>query len=111
MSDPRSQYHGCLADSRGEVLRFDPDNGPTPQTGGRAVQLTFKALPHHSAQTQGAKGNTPIHIKNEHELGRLYLQEYYRKEVDCSISKVDLGGLIRVLKGASCFSSKTQTIY
>ena len=110
VSNPRSKFHGCLADSKGEVLRFDPDNGPTPQAGGKAVQLTFKALPHHSAQTNGAKGNTPIQIKNEHELSRLYLQEFYRKELDCNISKVDPGGLIRVLKGASCFSSNLQAL-
>ena len=35
--------NGYLVDSRGDLLRFDPDNQPTPPNG-RGIQLCFKVL-------------------------------------------------------------------
>ena len=110
MTKPNPETKGCLADKKGEVLKFDPNNEPTPQNGGRSVQLNFKSLPHHSAQIKGAKGNKPIPIRDEHELSRLYLQEYYKDELDCAISKVDPGGILRVIKNASCFPDNVRKL-
>ena len=110
MTKPNPDIKGCLADKKGEVLKFDPNNEPTPQNGGKSVQLNFKSLPHHSAQIKGAKGNKPIPIRDEHELSRLYLQEYYKDELDCAISKVDPGGILRVIKNASCFPDNVRKL-
>ena len=99
----KQDIDNCLADKKGEVLKFDPNNEPTPQKGGTSVQLNFKSLPHHFEQTKGAKGNIPIPINNEHELSRLYLQDYYKKDKDCSIRRIDPGGLLLLIKNASCF--------
>ena len=108
VNNPKSEFNDCLADKNGEVLRFDPDNSPTPQQGGKSVQLMFKALPHHSARTKGGKQNKPIPVANEHELSRLFLQDFYSKELDCNINTIDPGGIFRVLKGASCFPDETK---
>ena len=104
VNDTSSKFHGCLASSDGKELRFDPNNEPAPPNG-CGVQLCFKALPHYNSQTNGEKKNLPIPVNDEHELSRLYLQEFYNKEQDCSISKLDPGAIFRILKGASCFRS------
>ena len=110
VTKPNPEIKGCLADKKGEVLKFDPNNEPTPQNGGNSVQLNFKSLPHHSAQIKGAKGNKPIPVRDEHELSRLYLQEFYKDEQDCAISKVDPGGILRVIKNASCFPDNVRKL-
>ena len=108
INDKSSEFDGCLADSKGTVLRFDPENEATPQKGGRGVQLCFKALPQHQVQTNGANKNIPIPVTSEHELSRIYLQEFYSKEQDCSINQLDPGAIFRILKGASCFSAQIK---
>ena len=108
INDKSSEFDGCLADSKGTVLRFDPENEATPQKGGRGVQLCFKALPHYQVQTNGANKNIPIPVTSEHELSRIYLQEFYSKEQDCSINQLDPGAIFRILKGASCFSAQIK---
>ena len=107
VNDTSSKFHGCLASSAGKELRFDPNNDPVPPNG-CGVQLCFKALPHYNSQTNGEKKNLPILVKDEHELSRLYLQEFYNKEQDCSISQLDPGAIFRILKGASCFSAQIK---
>ena len=104
VNDTTSKFHGCLASSDGKELKFDPNNEPTPPNG-RGVQLCFKALPHYSSHTNGEKKNLPIPVNDEHELSRLYIQEFYNKEQDCSISKLDPGAIFKILKSASCFAS------
>ena len=91
------------------MLRFDPENEATPQKGGRGVQLCFKALPHYEVQTNGSNKNIPILVKSEHELSRIYLQEFYSKEKDCSINQLDPGAIFRIFKGASCFSAQIKS--
>ena len=55
-----------LKDSKGELLRFDPDNQPAPPEGA-GVQLCFKALPRHASRK-----NTPIPINNVDEFAILF---------------------------------------
>ena len=38
----------CLSDSKGEPLRFTPENQPTPPRGD-GTQLCYRALPHYEA--------------------------------------------------------------
>ena len=87
---------GFLLDSRGERLRFDPDNQPTPPQG-RGVQLSFKTLPHH-----GTRANTPVPVYGVDQFALLFCREFLKTK-SVKIETADSSSLLNVLVRASCF--------
>eukprot|EP00092_Neocalanus_flemingeri_P015041 GFUD01016245.1.p1 GENE.GFUD01016245.1~~GFUD01016245.1.p1 ORF type:complete len:913 (+),score=201.86 GFUD01016245.1:85-2823(+) len=136
ISGPAHAFIGCLADSNGEPLRFDPENHPTPPQGD-GVQLCYRALPHYEdavkdrtekieeqiKQNQPQLSpsqiklklmerlpgkNQPTPIIDEHELAHLYLQEYYKRQSNCNISNLDASAILNILSKASCFPGNVR---
>ena len=87
---------GFLIDSRGEKLRFDPDNEPTPPDS-CGIQLSFKSLPQHDTQA-----NTPVVINSVDEMAMLYCREFVKKKA-ITIETADSSSLLNILARASCF--------
>ena len=92
---------GRLADSQGNVLKTYPDNRARPP----AHQLCYRALPAYGPGGSHHKvgKNVPIPIQDEQELSRLFIQEFYKKGSDCTISKLDTSAIFLILKNADCF--------
>ena len=61
-------------------------------------------------QIKGAKGNKPIPIKDEHDLSRIFLPEYFTRDGDCSISKIYPAGILMILRNVSCFPDAVRKL-
>ena len=109
-----SEFQGCLADSRGQELRFDPDNEKAPPHGA-GVQLTYKALANHEAELQKLppnkeKKNRPIPVNDVDNFARLFCLEYTKKNKNFKVSTADSSSILNIVAKASCFTSDVRTL-
>ena len=87
---------GFLIDTRGALLRFDPDNAPASPRGA-GVQLCFKALPQHNT-----RANTPVPVHGVDQFALLFCREFVKTK-DLRIETADSSSLLNILTRASCF--------
>ena len=109
VTEHSSEFQGCLADSSGRELRFDPDNEKAPPHGA-GVQLTYKALVNHEAELQKLlqhqeKKNRPIPVNDVDNFSRLFCPEYTKKVKDFKVSTADSSSILTIVAKASCFPS------
>ena len=104
VKDLLSEFYGCLADSRGKELKFDPDNEKTPPDG-FGIQLTYKSLPLHTT-----KQNKPIPISDVDNFGRLYCPEFTKKVAHFKVSTADSSSLLNIVAKASCFPLEVRRL-
>ena len=59
--NPDDPFAGCLADSKGNVLKFSPENEPPPPAG-QGSQLNFRSLPHYVVTAQQLQSKRQQHL-------------------------------------------------
>ena len=114
ITGPSSEFYNCLADSRGQELRFDPDNKKAPHHGA-GVQLTYRALANHEAELQKLlqhqeKKNRPIPVDDVDNFARLFCAEYTKKVKDFKVSTADSSSILNIVAKASCFPSDVRKL-